>query len=369
MASLRTHKKSKYWYACICGPDGKQKQFSTGLENKTEALAVAVATERALRKHRDKPHQLRAALDRLMVDYVPEADPDPSAWLEKWVTSRLGEVAATTGAAYVATIKETAEWLRAQDLVRFSAVTPQRLGELRDYWGANQSAGTANLKMKILKIAFGQARKQKLIADNVAAEVPALRKAATARREFRPEELAVLLPALKGEWRGMVFLGLYTGQRLNDLAVLSWRNVNLMEGTIAFTAAKTGAVVALPLMDAAKEALLALPGRANPDGLLFPGIAKIHKAARSNAFRKILSSVGLARHPHAERTSKTGSREVSELCFHSLRHTATSMLKAAGVSDAIARAIVGHESAAVSRVYTHLDMETMRAAMQKMPGA
>ena len=40
---------------------------------------------------------------------------------------------------------------------------------------------------------------------------------------------------------------------------------------------------------------------------------------------------------------------------------------AAGVSDAIARAIIGHESAAVFRVYTHLDLATMRQAMQKMP--
>jgi hypothetical protein len=45
------------------------------------------------------------------------------------------------------------------------------------------------------------------------------------------------------------------------------------------------------------------------------------------------------------------------------------MLKAAGVSDAIARAIIGHESAAVSRSYTHFDMATMRREMARMPGA
>ena len=58
---------------------------------------------------------------------------------------------------------------------------------------------------------------------------------------------------------------------------------------------------------------------------------------------------------------------MSELSFHSLRHTATSMLKKAGVSDSIARAIIGHESAAISRLYTHLDMDTMRTALEKMP--
>jgi hypothetical protein len=43
------------------------------------------------------------------------------------------------------------------------------------------------------------------------------------------------------------------------------------------------------------------------------------------------------------------------------------MLKAAGVSDFIAREIVGHESAAVSRQYTHLTTDDKRAAMQRLP--
>jgi hypothetical protein len=43
------------------------------------------------------------------------------------------------------------------------------------------------------------------------------------------------------------------------------------------------------------------------------------------------------------------------------------MLKAAGVSDFIAREIVGHESAAVSRRYTHLTTHDKRAAMQRLP--
>ncbi len=46
---------------------------------------------------------------------------------------------------------------------------------------------------------------------------------------------------------------------------------------------------------------------------------------------------------------------------------AVTMLKAAGVSDFIAREIVGHESAAVSRQYTHLTTDDKRTAMQRLP--
>jgi hypothetical protein len=43
------------------------------------------------------------------------------------------------------------------------------------------------------------------------------------------------------------------------------------------------------------------------------------------------------------------------------------MLKKAGVSNALAMAIIGHESEAVSRQYTHYSSDDLRAAMAKLP--
>ena len=64
---------------------------------------------------------------------------------------------------------------------------------------------------------------------------------------------------------------------------------------------------------------------------------------------------------------RSQARETSEISFHSLRHSAVTMLKASGVSDVLAREIVGHESAAVSRHYTHLTTADLRSAMQRLP--
>lgn len=47
--------------------------------------------------------------------------------------------------------------------------------------------------------------------------------------------------------------------------------------------------------------------------------------------------------------------------------TATSSLKRAGVSDSIARDIIGHESVAVSQNYTHIDDATKRESLDKLP--
>jgi integrase len=58
---------------------------------------------------------------------------------------------------------------------------------------------------------------------------------------------------------------------------------------------------------------------------------------------------------------------MSDVSYHSLRHTATSLLKAAGVSESVTRDIIGHESAEVSRHYTHVDDSAKRVAVDKLP--
>jgi site-specific recombinase XerD len=58
---------------------------------------------------------------------------------------------------------------------------------------------------------------------------------------------------------------------------------------------------------------------------------------------------------------------VSELSFHSLRHSFVSILKATGANEAVAMALAGHETRAISQQYTSLDENTLRTAVDKLP--
>jgi integrase len=94
--------------------------------------------------------------------------------------------------------------------------------------------------------------------------------------------------------------------------------------------------------------------------------------ALSNQFGDILAEAGLVdarSHKADENTGKGRAtrRAVSEISFHSLRHTNVSLLKNAGVSDAVAQDLVGHESAEVSRLYTHIEDKAKRDAVDKLP--
>jgi integrase len=366
MASVRRKSSSRYWHACITGPDGKQRQFSTGLADRAEALAAAHAAERALRVHA-QPDQLRRALDRLAADYAPadQHTGTPADYLRAWPETRKNEIAPSSYASYLTSCRAAADWLDAQRLTSWPQITPARLIAMRDEWCKTLHGRTVNTRLKALSAALAKSPLQ----ENPCRHVPPVRAEAVVRRDFRPAELALVLDACPPDWRVMVILGLYTGQRLGDLATLRWRNIDLAAGTIAFMAQKTQRLICLPLAPPALDALLTLSPGENPDDPLFPRLASITGGCRSNEFRDILHSVGLAtdRRPTAKDQRPTAKgRARPELSFHSLRHTATTALKAAGVSDAIARAIIGHESAAVSRSYTHLDMQTMREAIQKI---
>ena len=60
-------------------------------------------------------------------------------------------------------------------------------------------------------------------------------------------------------------------------------------------------------------------------------------------------------------------RPYSDLSFHSLLLTLSSFLGASGASQGVAGDIGDHDSEAMKRHYTKIDLETKRAALTKLP--
>jgi integrase len=174
----------------------------------------------------------------------------------------------------------------------------------------------------------------------------------------------------------MVLAGVYTGQRLKDLAGLTWSNVDLERGEIRLTTSKTGRSQVVPLAKALRSHIEQLPAPDDPRAPLFPSLYPLAmrpggSSPMSQQFHNIMVDAGIvaARPPKDKAFGKgrAAARERAEVSFHSLRHTATSLLKAAGVSEAVARDIIGHESAAISRHYTHVEDDAKRAAVERLP--
>jgi integrase len=302
------------------------------------------------------------------VELLPK-QPSIKSWMANWLTAKSKETRPTTYDRYKRVIECFAEFLgKAKCENDLATLDTSDVTAFRNSEANERSRGTANLSVKVLRVCFHDAVRQKLIANNPASDVKLLDADEGKRRPFTLSEIKRILKACDDEWRGLVLFGLYLGQRLGDLAKLTWRAVNLERNEIAFTARKTGRRIVLPLVQPLVDYLTSLESTDNPNAYIFPNAAA-HKltASLSNQFRGILVEAGLVEARDYSTKGSASTREVSEISFHSLRHSAVTMLKASGLSDVFAREIVGHESVAVSRQYTHLSTDDLRKAMKRLP--
>lgn len=382
MASVHRQPGRPFWYGAYTGPDGVRHFRSTRTKNKKEAQQVCRAWEKAAREARVgrlTPERAREVIAEGVADVFTAANQEalPSAtiksWCERWLSAKTIETEKTTQDRYTRVVERFLAFLGKRVVKDVVTLKADDVLRFRDQEAVERSRATANLSVKVLRVVFGGAHRHGLLSINPAAKVAILKSRGEAkRRAFTVPELQRVLAACSDdkEWRGLVLFGLYTGQRLGDLARLTWRQINAEREEIAFTARKTGRRMVLPLVPTLLEYLTSLEASDTPDASLFPESAKATRTGTlSNRFYEILVDAGLApKRSHSKRaTGRDTKREPSPLTFHSLRHSAVTLLKAAGVSNALAMEIVGHETEAISRGYTHISTDDLRREMAKLP--
>lgn len=303
-----------------------------------------------------------------------------SDFFARWLARKQGETTESTLVRYQEVVRRFESFLGpqrcAQDVSRLDVAD---FAKFRDEAAKTVTAGTANLCIRILSAAMKAAWREGLIGDNPAAKVERLkpkRQELRRRRPFTEAELLALLRVANAEWKGIILTGIYTGQRLGDIVRLCWRDVDLHRREIRFHTQKTDRDVMLPLAKPLHAHFLSLPSADDPKAPVFPeAFAVVAKEGRvnnlSNVFYGLLVTAGLADERSAAKQREGDGRAVrrqqNELVFHSLRHTATSLFKNAGVSDSVVMDIIGHDSEAVSRNYTHIDDDAKRRAFAKLP--
>jgi integrase len=300
-----------------------------------------------------------------------------------WLERRKHEVSHSSLSRYSSVVRDFLEFLgpekAGEDL---SLLSRADIRAFRDYQASRLSATSANFSVAIVRNALKAAIREGLVTENVAGVdfIDPIKRPNDnhKRRAFTVAELQKLLTANEGtEWKGLILAGLYLGQRLGDIAKLTWANVDLANSEISVTTLKTGRTqiipIAGPLLRYITEELQTPDD--DPKAPLFPrAFASALRVGRvsslSRQFHDLLASAGLV--PSHNTSGEAGEekslrRTVNALSFHSLRHTATSFLKSAGVNNAVAMDLVGHQSVAISSHYTVIDSEAKRKAINLMP--
>lgn len=388
MPSIHRQPGRPYWFCAfsIFNPEthtSKRVFRSTKTRDKKQALEICRAWHKAALQARNGKLSVDAAREviaRGVSDVFTAANVESleshsiKSWCETWLQAKAIEAEASTHDRYKRIVERFTGFLGdAKSKRDLSTLQANDIARFRDREAKERARATANLSLKVLRVCFGEAVRQGLLTVNPAVRVKLLKSSKESkRRPFSVAEIKRILKACgdDAEWRGLVLFGLYLGQRLGDLAKLTWRAVNFETGEIAFTTRKTGRRIVLLLVQPLSDYLASLPASDNPNAYIFPRAASAKRTGTlSNQFREILVAAGLVEPRGHESTGKgrNQARETSEISFHSLRHSAVTMLKASGLSDVFAREIVGHESAAISRQYTHLTTDDLRTAMQRLP--
>jgi integrase len=302
--------------------------------------------------------------------------------ITKWLQRQCRVIRKSSGDSYTMAVSRFITFLGERSKLPIHRITREDVEGFQEMEAKTTAASTAYLKVKTLRIFFKDAMIRGHITKNPGFGVKKTTEDVRreGRRGFNVEQLKAIEKQCTGEWRGMFLFGLYSGQRLADIATLRWHDLK-MEGeegkwTVCFVTRKTGRQMDIPIASPLRDYILdELDSSDDEEAFVFPkAAAKTSNdtvGTLSNEFRKILKSAGIVK-SLADKNPKNpkgraARREESVYSFHSLRHSAVSLMKNAGISPEIVRDIIGHDSAAVSAVYTHISHEAKASALSAMP--
>jgi integrase len=378
MASIQRRRGSGIWTAFFRDQDGRQHCRSTETTERKLAQKIADSFEAAAQKRRTL-----AQLQRVLAEMHELVNGEPvnsrlsvRAFISEWLELRAPEIATPTSDFYNSSAEKFLLFLGERADAPLANVTKRDLIDYRNLLTQNLAPRTVNHRIKFLKMVFKAARRDSLIHEDPSEFVEPVRSVSHQNRHtFTLEEIRAVLSQADPEWRSMVLFGLYTGQRLGDIASLCWNNIDPVAGEIRFVATKTGRSMILPLAPALAKHVLSLPVAGEClETPLHPRAYRILQAqgrtgSLSNQFSDLLAQAGLREKKSHRKifAGRSARRQTGALSFHNLRHTATSFLHEAGIPAAVAQAFVGHDSEAIHALYTHVGTDSLRRAAQALP--
>jgi len=251
----------------------------------------------------------------------------------------------------------------------------------RKLWADGISWNTFNHHVKALHLIF---RIVLGFRDNVWCRDNIKRKEKirmTARQALTEEEVEKLLnsfddPALsipfKEEMRLLFNIGMWTGLRLADAALLKWDSVRFKQNVIRLIPVKTRKIqreVEIPIHPMLSRELKKAEQRdGGTDGFVMPNLARLYQEKSSIRYgiMKVFTHNGFET---TVEVSGKGQRlrKANQYGFHSLRHTFATFAASRGVPVMILSQVMGDDVKTLQDYYTHLTHEVKGKIFAALP--
>ena len=366
------YKSGRYWHARWV-VDGRAFHRSTRRTVHSEAVAVLadfVAPFRARSEARrlealqariDTARREAARLEAAANSRLLRVDGLAEAYRR---SARRRDCGPETLARYLAQIGEFAAFMReeAGGAVAVRDVTRAHADAFLERLSASgASPNTYNKRIVLFRSVWRVLGREAGCRDNPWDGAEKRRLDTQVRRALSPQEIDAVLAAASGELRDLLRIGLFTGLRLGDAALLRWDAVDQEQKVLRVrprkTSRSTGVTVEIPLFPELQDALDGMRSAAGQDartGFVMPGIAEKYRRDQSKLSARIgrlFRACGIA----TSAVAASGRKRRTVASFHSLRHTFVSICAAKGVPLTVVQSIVGHSTVRMTEYYAHAD--------------
>ena len=220
------------------------------------------------------------------------------------------------------------------------------------------SGSTVDRRLADLSACFNYAIKEELLEKSPfrGVRVPKWEIQPHERKPMTREDLRIIFETFPGDWPDMVAVCLLLGgQRLGDVATMTWEQVLFEQGMVRLKSQKTKRPMLKPMVPALRK-IFERRKYQNGDSFfaVFPyAEARVRCAGgKTNAisleFSELCREAGISVKLDSASTA-TRAHKLTDKTFHSLRSTATTFLLDSGAPPELVRYIVGHDDKEIER--------------------
>lgn len=371
MSSVWRHPKSPFYTGIYRDETNRWRRFATKERSWEGAKQKAASMEeiaRVAREQKASRETLRAEFNAMLARlFGPETVTTTRQHLTNWLRGQQQTLSDGSGLKYGIIVERFLTFIAVKADQPLTAVDVTDCEAYKTHLhGLNLAPATIHTELSVLRGIFEAAIRQRLLTFNPARAITLPKKMRKiTRRVFDAGQIQLILAQAAKEnspdWVTVILLGYYFGTRLGDSANLLWDAVDLTKGAIRYRSQKTGEENTVTLHPCLHKYLLKIAG--DNTGPICPSLHSKRVSLLSDNFTDLMGRAGIS----CEREQTAGQRMRATLSFHSLRKTFVSEMARRGVSRELRMKIVGHTSEEAHEVYTSLELQQIREAVNVVP--
>ena len=342
---------------------------STGQVDKDKALKQL---ERITRPYRDAREEdaIRNLQNRLIEIQERRSKEKlliTDIWTEFEKKLKCDDVEGTTAKGYLSAVSVMVDWMKDNKVKYANDITMKIAGEYLEHLAENVGAATYNIRLVLFKRIWKSLSGEHFMVKDVWESFKKKKVPKGSRRTVSNFEIGkVIAKAETFDMKLLLTIGIYTGLRISDCALLKWCDVDLESKVIRTVPIKTRKHMDAPIEIPIHPTLMKMLNEALHNDDESGYVSKVNADNYINGHLsghvvELFKSCGIE-------TSKKVNGKTKLICsFHSLRHTFVSMAINSGMSPLLVQRIVGHSSVDMTSAYFHDNAAKAAEGIAQLP--